>query len=166
MAFEVVHGDHGFAQRKGERVGIGAAGQKCAAKAGSLGVGDGVDVGVVFAGFVQAGLGERHEAADVVAAGQLGHHAAVFGMHGHLGVQLVTDEAVFGAVECHAGFVAGGFDAENEHDRRLPEKSKAVFYSKSTWLSLWRWLARRKMAVCDRTEGGVHADGRIDIHLR
>ena len=142
MAFEVVYGDHGFAQRKGERVGIGAAGQERAAKAGALGVGNGVDVGVVFAGFVQAGLGERHEAADVVAAGQLGHHAAVFGMHGHLGVQPVADEAVFGAVERHAGFVAGGFDAENEHDKRLPEKSKAVFYRKSNWLSLWRWLAR------------------------
>ena len=111
MAFEVVYGDHGFAQRKGECVGIGTAGQKCAAKAGALGVGDGIDVGVVFTGFVQAGLGERHEAADVVAAGQLGHHAAVFGMQRDLALDRMGAQRRHagqrGVVHRHPGLIAG-----------------------------------------------------------
>ena len=113
VAFEMVHRQHGLAKGKGQRAGVGGAGKQGAAQAGALGVGNGVDVGVSNSGFGQAGPGERHQPADVVAAGQFGHHAAVFGVHGHLGVQRVADQAAFAAVKGDAGFVAGGFDAED-----------------------------------------------------
>ena len=87
----VVDGDDGFVQGEGQRVGIARTGQKRAAQPRPLGEGHRVDVGIVFARVAQAGTGQRHEAADVVAAGQLGHHAAVFGVHGHLGVQGVGE---------------------------------------------------------------------------
>ena len=87
----MVHGQDGFAQCKGQRVGIGRTGQQRAAQAGALRVGNGVDVGILHTRFLQSRLRERHEPADVVAAGQFGHHAAIFGVHGHLGMQLVGD---------------------------------------------------------------------------
>ena len=55
----------------------------------------------------------------MVAAGQFGHHAAVFGVQGDLAVDRVGTQAV-GAragrvVHGHAGLIAGGFDAEDAH---------------------------------------------------
>ena len=86
VAFQMVHGQDGFAQCEGQRVGISRTGQQRAAQAGALRVGNRVDVGILHARFLQSRLRERHEPADVVAAGQFGHHAAIFGVHGHLGV--------------------------------------------------------------------------------
>ena len=116
MAFKVVDGDDWFVQGEGQRVGIARTGQKRAAQPRPLGEGHRVDVGIVFARVAQAGTGQRHEAADVVAAGQLGHHAAVFGVHGHLGVQGVGEQSAFAVVKGDAGFVAGRFDTEYQHD--------------------------------------------------
>ena len=113
MAFQMMYRHHRFAQRKRQRVGIAGTGQQRTAQAGALGEGDGIDVAVADTGFFQTGLGKRHQAADVVATGQLRHHAAVFGVHGHLGVQLVADQAACGVVQRDTGFVAGRFDAEN-----------------------------------------------------
>ena len=98
MPFQMMHGQHGLAQRECQTVGIGCARQQRAAQARPLRVGDGINVGVISVGFVQRGLGERHKAADVVAAGEFGHDAAVFGVHRHLGVQLVGDETALGVV--------------------------------------------------------------------
>ena len=92
-----------------------------------MGVGDGVDVGMAFAGVGKAGAGERDEAADVVAAGQLGHDAAVFGVHGHLRVQAVGKQAVRAGIEGDAGFVAGRFDAEYQHFGLSAGRKKRAF---------------------------------------
>ena len=53
--------------------------------------------------------------ADVIAGGQLGHHASVFGMDPDLAVDGVGDQARPGVVDGDAGLVAGGFDAEDAH---------------------------------------------------
>ncbi|MCQ4005037.1 aminotransferase class V-fold PLP-dependent enzyme, partial [Klebsiella pneumoniae] len=69
-------------------------------------------------------LRERQHAADVVAAGQLRHHAAVGLVHLHLAVQGVRQQhrhARAGALhQRHAGFVAGRFDAQDHHGASLP----------------------------------------------
>ncbi len=110
VALQVVDAQHRNVQAEGQRVGHAGAHQQRAAQARALGVGDGVEVGQGLAGFGQAGLGQRNGAADVVAAGQLRHHAAVFGVHGHLGVQLVGQQAAVCVVQRDSGFVAGRFN--------------------------------------------------------
>ncbi len=57
-------------------------------------------------------FGQRHHAPDVVARGELGHHAAVRLVHRHLRMQRVGQQAASAVVEREAGLVAGGFDAE------------------------------------------------------
>jgi hypothetical protein len=51
----------------------------------------------------------------MVAGGELGHDAAIVGVHRRLRVHLLGEEAMRGVVHRYAGFVAGGFDAEHEH---------------------------------------------------
>ena len=116
MAFEVVHRNHRFIERKGQCIGKAGTGQQSAAQAGALGVGHGADVGIAFARLLQTGLSERHQAADMVAAGQLRHHAAVFGVHGHLRVQLMRQQTGGSVVERHTGFVARRFDTQYQHN--------------------------------------------------
>ena len=102
----MVHRNGGLAQRKSQRVGKACTGQKRAAQARALCKRHGIDIGIAFAGFLQGCFGERHQPADVVAAGQFGHHAAVFRVHRHLRVQLVRQQAVRVLVKRHAGFIA------------------------------------------------------------
>jgi hypothetical protein len=51
--------------------------------------------------------------ADVVARGQLGDDAAIFLVHGDLRMQGMRQQAALGVIQSEAGFVTGGFDAEN-----------------------------------------------------
>jgi hypothetical protein len=56
---------------------------------------------------------QRNGAADVVARGQLGDDAAIFLVHGDLRMQGMRQQAALGVIQSKAGFVTGGFDAEN-----------------------------------------------------
>ena len=67
------------------------------------------------AGLLQRVADERQGAADMVARGKFRYHAAVLGVHLDLRVQSVRKQAAFRIVERDAGFVAGGFDAEDQH---------------------------------------------------
>jgi hypothetical protein len=82
-----------------------------------------------LAGLGQHLLGQRQHAADVVAAGQLGHHAAIGLVHVDLAVQRVRQQhghaGVAGAHQRHAGFVARRFDAQ--HDKPEKEEVKIGF---------------------------------------
>ena len=60
MPFQMMHGQHGLAQRECQAVGIRCARQQCAAQARPLRVGDGINVGVIGVRLAQRGLGERH----------------------------------------------------------------------------------------------------------
>ena len=76
---------------------------------------------------VRPGLGEdaldqRQQAPDVVAGGQLRHHAAVSRVQRDLGVQRVRQEPRLAVVDGHAGLVAGGFDAEDAHGPDYSER--------------------------------------------
>ena len=59
---------------------------------------------------------QRQRAPDMVARRQFRHDAAVFPMHRDLRMQRVREQAALRVVERETGFVAGAFDAENEHD--------------------------------------------------
>jgi len=63
----------------------------------------------------EAALRERQYASDMVARGEFRHHAAIFRMHGDLRMQLVREQAGLGVVQRDSGFVAGGFNAQNQH---------------------------------------------------
>jgi hypothetical protein len=58
---------------------------------------------------------QRKQLADVVAGGELRHHAAELGMQLHLAVQGVRQQAALGVEHGHPGLVTGGLDAEHSH---------------------------------------------------
>jgi len=68
---------------------------------------------------VREKLIEILQLSHVVAAGEFGHHPAVFGVQGDLAVDRLGAQAVRaaegGVEDRHAGLVAGGFDAEDAH---------------------------------------------------
>ena len=107
----------GLAERVAERAGDARADQQRAGEAGTLRVGDAVEVGEPGPRLGQHPLRERHDAPHVIARGELGHDAAVDAVHRHLRVQRMREQPAGRVVHGHAGFVAGGFDAENEHGR-------------------------------------------------
>lgn len=83
---------------------------------------DRVDVVAMRAALGHHFVEQRQRAANVVARCELGHDAAVFAVHRDLRMERVCEQAALRVVEREAGFVAGAFDAENEHGsgRRVP----------------------------------------------
>ena len=106
MAFKMVNGNNGLIDGKCQGVGEARTGQQCATQARALRKGNRVNIGIAYTCFLQATLRQRHDTADMVAAGQLGDNAAVFSVHRHLCVQMMRQQAVLGIVERNAGFVA------------------------------------------------------------
>ncbi len=117
MALHVMHADRGLAQRVAERAGDARAHQQRAGQAGPLRVGDAVEVGKPGPRLGQHPLREGHDPPHMIAGGELGHDAAIDAVHRHLRVQRMREQPAGRVVDGHAGFVAGGFDAENEHGR-------------------------------------------------
>ena len=68
----------------------------------------------------QAGVDQRPQAPNVVAAGQLGHDPAVLGVHRDLAEQAMREQPAPGVVDRHTGFVAGRLDAQYAHRRAPP----------------------------------------------
>jgi hypothetical protein len=63
---------------------------------------------------MQALVKQWQHPANVIARGQLGHHAAERPVHVDLRVQRVRQQARVALVECNTGFVAGRFDSEDQ----------------------------------------------------
>jgi hypothetical protein len=94
------------------------ANEKRAGEARALGVGHRPEIRGLAACLRQQVAGERHEAPDVVARGELRHHPAVGLVHVDLRVHCMAEEAPgAGVVERHAGLVAGGLDTQDQHAR-------------------------------------------------
>jgi hypothetical protein len=53
----------------------------------------------------------------MVARRQFRHDAAVLGMHSHLRMQCVREKPGVAVVKRDTGFVAGGFNTEDQHRR-------------------------------------------------
>ncbi len=67
----------------------------------------------------------------MVARGEFGNNAAVIAVHGHLRMQGMREQAALHIVERNTGFVAGGFDAQDQHGRRFYPDQSAVDLEKA-----------------------------------
>ncbi|ABA52958.1 hypothetical protein BURPS1710b_A0840 [Burkholderia pseudomallei 1710b] len=134
MPFEVVDADGRLVPRERERVRDARADEQRAREAGPLRERDRVDVVAARAACGEHLFEQRQRAANVVARRELGNDTAVFAVHRDLRVKRVREQAALGVVEREAGFVAGAFDAENEHDgvRRPHRRARAHTAGKST----------------------------------
>ena len=115
VPFHVMDADGGFAQGKAERVGDARAHQQRAGEARALCERDPVEIRERAAGLGEHPFGQRHDAADVVARRELGDHAAVGVVHGHLRVERVCEQPPGAVVDGEPGLVAGSFDAQDLH---------------------------------------------------
>ena len=119
MAFEVMHGDCRNTQRQGQRIGETRPHQQGTRQTRPLRVGDGVKITQGQASLGQHPAGEWNHPPDVIARSQFRHHPAVFGMHGHLAVHGLRKQATPGIEQGQAGFIAGRFDAKDEHGKSI-----------------------------------------------
>jgi hypothetical protein len=87
MALEVVNADGRHAQRIGQRACHAGSDEKRTRQAGTLGECDAFDLREVATGLGEDLADQGEDPANVVARGELRHHAAVFGMHLDLRVQ-------------------------------------------------------------------------------
>ncbi len=113
VAFEVVDGDERLAKAEGEGLGEGDADQQRSGEAGAGGDGDSVEVLIGAIGTLQGLADDRHNGAEVLAAGELGDHSAVVGVDKLAGDD-VGEHLMPVAQHGRGGLVAGGFDAEDE----------------------------------------------------
>ena len=114
MAFEMIDGDEGKVVGEGESLGVGDADEKRAGEAGTGGDGDGVEIGEGEVGFSERGADDGNDGAEMLAAGQLRNDAAVARVGGDLRGDDGGKSARAALDDGRGGFVAGGFDAEDE----------------------------------------------------
>jgi hypothetical protein len=115
VGLHVVDADGRNAQGEGQAAADAAADQQRADQARSGGVGDAVELPQVDTGVGQQRPQQGDGAAQVVARGQFRYHAAVLRVQRHLTVQGVAEQAAPAVVQAETGFVAGTFDAQNQH---------------------------------------------------
>ena len=122
MPFQVVHRYQRQAARKGQRRRHARAHQERAGQPRPPGVGDRVHIVQRAASLGQHRVGQRQHPANVVAAGQLGHHTAIGLVHLDLAVQRMAQQpghtVAAGVHQGHTGFVARRFNAEDSHGRQ------------------------------------------------
>ena len=114
VAFEMIDGDEWEVVGEGESLGVGDADEKRSGEAGAGGDGDGVEIGEREAGFGERGADDGNNGAKMLAAGELGNDAAVAGVGGDLRGDDGGERARSALDDGRGGFVAGGFDAEDE----------------------------------------------------
>jgi len=111
MAFHMVDSDGRHIQAPGQRTGHAGADQQRANQARASGIGHALDLGDGDAGLVQGLADQRQGLAHVVAAGQLGHHPAVFGVQRNLAVDGVRTQrgrpGKGGVVDGYARLITG-----------------------------------------------------------
>ena len=131
VAGEMVHGDERLAQREGESFAVGEANEQGADEARALSDGDGVEIVQGDVGLVDGFADDRHDLAEMFARREFGDHAAVFAVNFDLGRDHAGEDAFAVGDDGGGGFVAGGFDAENEFLRRVHTKF-IVYAGRST----------------------------------
>ena len=103
------------AAQVGARGGPGRADQQRTGQSRALRERDRIDFRQRYVAFLQHLLQQRNRASHMVARGQLGHDTTILFMHGDLRVQRMRKQAALAVIQREAGFVAGGFDAEDDH---------------------------------------------------
>ncbi len=119
VAFHMVYAHRRHLQRPGQRPRHAGADQQCADQAGTGRIGHAVDITYTQAGVGQGLAHQRQQLADVVAAGQFGHHTTVFGVQRDLAVDRMGTQGraagQVGVIHRHAGLITGRFDAKDSH---------------------------------------------------
>ena len=115
MPFEMMDADRGHVQCECEASGEGRANQEGTREARPLGIGDGIDLRELAACACGYFASKRHDPPDVVARGEFGNDATVVLVHRNLGVERMREQPQLAVVKREPGFVAGGFDAEDQH---------------------------------------------------
>ena len=110
----MVDGDEREILGEGESFGVGDADQQRSGEAGTVGYGDGVEVGEGDAGLGESGADDGDDGAEMLAGGQLGDDAAVTGMGGDLGGDDGGERAGAALDDGGGSLVARGFDGEDE----------------------------------------------------
>ncbi len=111
VANEVVDADERLARRPGEPLRRLHADEQRADETGTVGDGDAIDVGKLRARAVEGSPCDLRRVGHVVARGELRDDAAVWRVHGDLGVHEVREDAPVRLDEGRARLVAGRLDA-------------------------------------------------------
>ena|SRR5690349_14002941 len=137
MALEVVHPEYRDVQCKTKSSRNTGSDQQGACQSRPLSVGDGIEIFEIDSSRGQVLLDQRNHAPYVVAGRQLGHYSSIFAMHFGLRVQRVAQQTSLTVIDSDAGFIAGGFNTENEQWRW----DKKRFEIKKRFLG-------RKLGIC------------------
>jgi len=114
VAFEVVYGDKGKFAGVCEGFGVGDADKERAGETGAGGDGDGIEIGESDAGLGKGGADDGDNGAQMLAAGQLGDDSTIARVGGDLRGDGRGKRAGAALNDGRGGFIAGGFDAEDE----------------------------------------------------
>src|ERR1700677_4066283 len=114
VAGEMVHGNERLAQREGESFAVGEAHEQRADQARALRDGDGVEIVQGDVGLVDGFADDRHDLTQMFARREFGDAPAVFAVNFDLGGDDAGEDVFAVGDDGGGGFVAGGFDAENE----------------------------------------------------
>src|SRR6266568_1881365 len=114
VAFEVVDGDEGQALCEGESLGVGDADEQGSGETGAGGDGDGVQVAEGHVSLGKCGADNGNDGAEMLAAGEFGDHSAVACVSGDLRSDHGGEGACSAFDDGCGGFIAGGFDAEDQ----------------------------------------------------
>ena len=113
VRFVMVNSVERFCEREGGGLSRLQADHECVGKAGALRGGDGVDLAGCDLGLGQSGLSDGKPIAQMLARGQLGHDASVFGMQLNLRRDNVGEDLAI-AHDRGAGLVARSFDGKEQ----------------------------------------------------
>jgi hypothetical protein len=142
VAFEVIYGDKRLAEREGENFAVGQADEEGACEAGTLGDGDGVEIGEGDFCLVERFADDWDDFAEMLARGELGNYAAVFAVDIDLRGDDAREDAAAVGDDCCGGFVAGGFDAEDQPFARVQCNSFLRSYQLIIVTYRIPWLSR------------------------
>ncbi len=89
---------------------------QCANQAWPFRIGDSIKLPEGDSGLLKNLSDHGQQFPDVIPGGKLGHDSSEVGMYSDLAVDLVRQEAPPVVEDGHAGFVTGGFKAEDKHE--------------------------------------------------
>lgn len=115
MAFQVMHADYRYAQGVARGMRNGGPYQKGTGKPRAFSDGNRVNVFFCEVRVRKHLIHQGNRAADMVAASEFRHNAAVGAVHVNLRVNGLREQFVLIVNERCTGFVAGTFNAENNH---------------------------------------------------
>ena len=114
VPFEMIDGDQRQPLRKGQSLGVGDAHQQRSGQSRAAGHGDGVQIVKRDIGLGQRRAHHRDNGAQMLAAGQLRHHAAIARVGRNLRGDDRGERARAALDHGRGGLVAGGFNAEDQ----------------------------------------------------